>query len=148
MSGRGPQLDGLEHFGEGHPGLFIDRRDVGNRVCVKDAYGSSTAGNEESSEIPHHVAAGAGLARGIVGRLLGGRVLIPGHAGQLPENEECCHPSSFTVRARTDLPLADVNAVVEIEDRGTYVLGVRIFSRRPVTQVRPEAGGAPTMAAT
>jgi hypothetical protein len=83
--GCGRQVDGFDHVGGGHAGLFID---VGGGVGVEDADRTASTGEEESSPVPS-LAAGRGEAAGSVGGgTLSGCVLVPGHPGQVAEHQK------------------------------------------------------------
>src|SRR5215472_19155396 len=87
---RGPQFDYFKDFSEGHACPLVDGGDVRERLGTEDTDRPSPAGYQEALANAHDTAA-VGLAGHIAGCLVGGCVLIPGQARQLPENKECRH---------------------------------------------------------
>ena len=87
----GSQFDCFENFSEWHSCSLVHHRDVRERLSAEDTDGPSPLGDKEASEVPYDAAADAGLTGRLAGCLLGGYILIPGQARQLPENEKCRH---------------------------------------------------------
>ena len=70
---------------------FVHCRDARARISAEDTDGPSFAGDEEPSKVAYNTAANAGLTGRLAGCVLGGCILIPGQARQLPENEKFRH---------------------------------------------------------
>src|SRR5262249_21009382 len=100
----GPYFDCFDDFGERHTCSLVNCGDVRERLSVEDADGLSLARHVETSEMAHGPAVGAGLVGRRASCLLGGCVLIPSQARELPENKECRHAQllSGSLRSRLD----------------------------------------------
>jgi hypothetical protein len=84
----GRQVDGFDHVGGGHAGLFIGFGDVGGGVGVEDADRTASTGEEESASVPNLAASRGEAAGSVGGGTLSGCVLVPGHPGQVAEYQK------------------------------------------------------------